>query len=739
MTDKPAQPQPESGAAGRAAAAPGIGGSGAAPASEGAGSGAAGHGPAAVSGRRAHRKDSGRSGLRWRKARPAAQPPADTGSVTPAPAASPGAAAGEPTGARPSNVDEAEASAGSSSAAAKPSTTGEPSTTAASGRTEGTAPVPLATPSGSTAAGSQPAASGAGSAKPGHHGGTAPASADTAAGKPAARKPTARKPKERKPAARNPDGSKPAVRPADGRRSAWGIAAGVGLLAVAGAAAAAGSVWDIEGAAAEVPAVSAAVAAGNFTGVCPEPLRLLDSTADETDPQFSPVSESARSRARAVVFSDLGGVLPGSRLAELGARNPLVTIAKSSGDSSTAVRGSSDDGQTKLLAGVVSGQALTEPTVLSVEPIGGQQALAGAAMTYQAGDGDLRGLAAANCTAPANDFWLLGAATTVGATAVLDLHNPTQTPSTINLELVGAGGRIQAAGTRGLLLAPGESRAIVLGGLAAKQESLAVHVRTSGGPVSGTIQQSFLRGLAPGGVELLTPTADAAVEQVVTGVQIQGGKPAGSRAQTGGGSAKPALAVAVPGRQDARLQIQVFGKDGEARLPGGGALTAAAGTVTEVPLDALPAGTYSIRIASDVSVVAAARVSRTAGKDTPPDFAWSPAAGRLGSEHLAVVPGGTASRLVFGAPAGDATVKLVPVDRDGKPGKEQVIHVPGGSTVAVDPKAGGADPAAVVVSASGEPVYGAQVLTGADRADVSVLPVPPGVQGRQSVPVYLGY
>ncbi|MFD1214686.1 DUF5719 family protein, partial [Arthrobacter sp. GCM10027362] len=517
-----------------------------------------------------------------------------------------------------------------------------------------------------------------------------------------------------------------------------GIAAGIGLLALTAAATAAGSLSGVGSAAAEVPAVSAAVAAGNFIGVCPEPLRLLDSAADETDPEFSPVSDSARTRARAVVVSDLGGTVPGSRLTELGARKPLKTIAESS--ATDEARGSSADGQTRLLAGVVTGQKLTAPTVLSVEPIGGRQALAGGTMTYRAGDGDLRGLAAANCTAPANDFWLLGAETGVGATAVLNLHNPTQTPSTVDLELVGSKGRIQASGSRGLLLAPGESRSIVLGGLAAKQDSLAVHVTTSGGPVAGTIQQSILRGLTPGGVELLARSADAGLQQVVTGVQVQAaGLSRSVRGQRGYESAAPALEVVVPGSEDAGLQVRVFGPDGEVRLPGGGAITAAAGSVTVVPLESLPAGTYSVQVTSDVSVVAAARVSRATAKGEPVDFGWAPATSRLGSEHLAIVPGEAGSRLVFGAPSGAAQVKLVPVGRDGRLGKERVVEVPAGTTVTVDPGADGADPAAVMVSAAGDAVYGSQVLVNPGRPDVSVLAIPAGVQGRQSVPVHLGY
>jgi hypothetical protein len=121
------------------------------------------------------------------------------------------------------------------------------------------------------------------------------------------------------------------------------------------------------------------------------------------------------------------------------------------------------------------------------------------------------------------------------------------------------------------------------------------------------------------------------------------------------------------------------------------------------------------------------------------DFGWSPAVSRLGSEHLAIVPGGTESRLVFAAPSKTAEVKLVPVDRGGNLGKERVVKVPAGTTVTVDPQARGADTAAVMVGATGDAVYGAQVLSGPDGPGIAVLPVPDGGQGRQSVPVHLGY
>ncbi|EMY32830.1 hypothetical protein D477_018079 [Arthrobacter crystallopoietes BAB-32] len=517
-----------------------------------------------------------------------------------------------------------------------------------------------------------------------------------------------------------------------------GVAAGVGIVLVGAGAVVAGSLVPPPGGAADVEPIAAAVPAGDFTAVCPEPLKLLDSAADEVDPEFSPVSRTAETRARAVVFSDLGGTIPGSVLNELGADSPLLRIAESTDEAGTG--GSNEAGETRLVAEVVSGQEIQAPTVLSVEPMGEQHSRAGAAMSYTAEDGDLRGLAAANCLRPSNDFWLLGASTTVGASSVLNLYNASETPATVDLELLGAEGPIQAVGSRGLLLAPGESRSLVLAGLAAGQESLAVHVSSSGGAVAGTIQQSVLRGLTPGGVELLQPGSGPGLRQVVTGIEVQDEKLArGIRSQNGYENAAPSLEVVVPGAGDARLEVRLFGPRGQVELPGGGVLTAAAGSVLSIPLDSLPAGTYSADISSDVSVAAAARVSRGTGEGDPVDFGWAPSSVRLGSDHLAIVPPGVSSKLSFTAPDGEAEISLRPVDRSGKIGAARTVAIPAGRTVTVNPKDGGQDPAAMLVSATGEAVYGSQVVYNGGQPNISVLPIPPGAQGQQSVPVFIGY
>jgi hypothetical protein len=253
------------------------------------------------------------------------------------------------------------------------------------------------------------------------------------------------------------------------------------------------------------------------------------------------------------------------------------------------------------------------------------------------------------------------------------------------------------------------------------------------------VQQSILRGLTPGGVELLQPTAAASPQQVISGVRIQ--DPAATKkvaAQRGFEFATPALQVAVPGSTNAVVSVRVLGTKGELAIDGGGVFTVPAGSVGQLPLTDLPEGTYTVEVTADVSVLAGVVSSRGSEVDAPVDIAVAPSGERLGSEHLAVLPNAT-SVLSFSAPTGDAEVRLTGIGSDGAVQEEQVVAVAAGTTVNVSATRVGSDLAAVLVSTTGEAVYGAQVVTSDDGPGVSVLPLPKGSIGGLSVPVGLGY
>ncbi|MET4899734.1 DUF5719 family protein [Paenarthrobacter sp. CC6] len=515
-----------------------------------------------------------------------------------------------------------------------------------------------------------------------------------------------------------------------------GVLSAVVILAAGGGAVAASSMVPGPSGGTSTDVQQADVPAGRALGVCPEPARLVNGTVVGTDADFSPVSTTATSALNAVVLSNPAGTVPGSKVTSLGGGN-VAEIAKTPTSTPTPTAG-----PPVLAAGVASISPVTSPTVVEAGPIGNEQASLAAHLSYSATDGDLRGLASAQCQPPSNDAWVLGANTAVGRTAVLNLSNSSETPATVSLDLYGYEGQIQAPGARGLLVAPGTTRSVNLAGLAPGQSQLGIRVRSTGGPVAGTIQQSVLRGLAPGGVEYLSPGEGPSNLQVMSGVDIQDSEGIKAlAAKSGFADAVPALQIAVPGSTDAVVQVKLYGANGERKLPNGGVVTVKGGSVASLSLDGVPAGSYTIRASSDVSFVASARVTRGSKAEEATDFAWSPASARLGSQHLVAVPRDGLRSLSFGVPEGRATVSYAPVTADGKVGKAVDMDLAGGTTSVIElpAKAGDAVIAGYVVSASGDPVYGALVLGKQGRNDVSVVAIQDAAAGLEKVPVSVGY
>lgn len=513
-----------------------------------------------------------------------------------------------------------------------------------------------------------------------------------------------------------------------------GLVSAAVLIAATGGIVAAASLAPEPAGSRSLPAPLAAVPAGSSVGICPGPARLLEGTEAGTDPQFSPESATARSAVSGAVISAPGGVLPASRLSALDGTT-AVEIAKGAAQSG-------DAGRQELKAGVIEQRAVDAVSVLSADAREGQKPSAAALIKYSATDGDLQGTAAATCQQPSNDLWLAGASTTLGRTSVLLLSNASTTPATVSLELYGTKGQIQAPGSRGLLVAPGSTRSIVLAGLAPGEAQLSVHVRSAGGPVAAAVQQSVLRGLTPGGVDFISPGAAPAARQVMTGIDIQdAGALASLTREKGYEDADPALQITVPGQSDAVVEIKVFGRDGQKALPGGGVVTAKAGAVTEVSLAGVPAGHYTVAATSDVSFVAAARVTRGLTDDRASDVAWAAAGVRLGSQHVVPVPQGGQRTLVFGALEDRATISYSAITSDGRIQAASTADIAGGTTTSIDipEKVNESAVVGYVVSASGDAAYGALMLQQDGRDDISTVALTPAASGQEQIPVSIGY
>ncbi|NVM99318.1 DUF5719 family protein [Arthrobacter sp. SDTb3-6] len=570
------------------------------------------------------------------------------------------------------------------------------------------------------------------SAQSGVVSGDAPAIAAAGQGKPAKaskRAKPAAAPEQAASAAKPGRAPRRKVRP---RARRWpAVLAGSTTAALAVVAVAAGSALPGFDATATVKPRTEVLPVGVTLANCPGPTQLLSGSAAGTDPQFSPNSSSTKTVLNALALSDANGVVPGTSVSSLGSNakelfsvSPTPTAPPASPGASAPATLAPLTGEAKAKAAVVRDEAMGTPSVLKALPFAGQRARSAGSVVVTAADGDLRGLAAATCQTPSNDFWLTGASTTVGRTAVLTLANSTQSSATVSLDLFGASGPIQAPGGKSLVIAPGAVQSVVLSGLAPDQQQLSVHVRSVGGAVSGTIQQSVLRGLTPGGVDFLQPVEGPAASTVIPGVQVQDPAAAAKiSAQDGYSDASTTLQVTVPGATDAVVAVKAYGPSGQAALPGGGVFTAPAGKVSSLPLAGLPQGTYSLSVTSDSAVVAGVRLANSTKPGSAVDLALAPSGSRLGVNHLATLPGGVASSFAFTAPTGAATITMVPVSATGVLGSARTINLRAGVTTVVDPAALlGKDAVAALVSAAGEPAYGTQLLGTKGSANIAVLP-----------------
>ena len=290
-------------------------------------------------------------------------------------------------------------------------------------------------------------------------------------------------------------------------------------------------------------------------------------------------------------------------------------------------------------------QSFGSPLLLSVPTLPGSVVapLVTGSQSQIAGGESLGGLAVAGCAEAAGDSWLVGGSTDIGRTSLVLLSNPTTVLATVDLTVFGETGQVDAPGSTGILVQPGTQRVVSLAGLAPNLRSPVVHVEAMGGQVTATLQQSIVRGLEPGGADLIGASNGPAETQTIAGV-IVSNEAGGDVPDEVGGLSDDAttVRVLVPGTVPAAVQIGVTGVTGQAA----GAsveVDIQPGVPTEVPLTGLVPGTYSLKLNADEPIVAAARSSAagSAGRD----FAWFASSDALDDEFLVAVAAGPSPQL----------------------------------------------------------------------------------------------
>ncbi|HLV05634.1 DUF5719 family protein [uncultured Georgenia sp.] len=504
-----------------------------------------------------------------------------------------------------------------------------------------------------------------------------------------------------------------------GRRTRRVVTAVTGgaLLAAAVAVPVAGEAWPADPV--DVGPAAVPVAATTVTQVCQGPPRLATALAgqDLGYDEFDPAGSGTRTGLDVV------------SLARDGAEPGVLTLHPSLGE--TAGEELSRTGEARL------GHAtMREAVRLAAEPQDDVVALASGTAVAVTESGDLRGLTATPCLAPAASAWIVGGSTEPGHSAQLVLSNAGATPATVTLTGWGSTGPLDLSAAGAVLVPPGEQRVVLLEALTADPRPV-VHLEAGGGEVTAVVQDSRLRGLVPAGTDLLTPSVAPTETVVMPGVFV--GETSGE------GPDAPAVRIVNPGEDAVTAQVELLGQDGPVPVPGADALVVDPGAVAEVSLAGMPPGAWTAVVRGDGPLTAAA-VSTSVGRAAddpqhpPVERAWAPATAGL-SAGVAAVPAELVSgvSLVVANPADHSvTVEVVPVLADGTRGTAVTRTLDAGTSLREQVRELADQPvAAVEVRAPDGPVHAALALSAAapDGTLLSVVPVTEDPHSARAVDV----
>ena len=389
---------------------------------------------------------------------------------------------------------------------------------------------------------------------------------------------------------------------------------------------------------------------------------------------------------------------------DVGAMESATAIVPAKGDG--AAKSATYAGRS-IPTDTATSMSTAEGGILTLTPADGRVANAVGSVTTLTKSGDLRGLTAAPCTQPSAMSWIVGGSIAAGSSAELRLVNPGVTPATAKVTLYGSIGRLSLPSNGEITVPAGGSSSLALETKGSQDPRIAVSVEADGGSVVPTLVTESLDGETPAGTDVITPGAAPTTDLVIPGVEIvepasQGEVP---QAKTGADSSDtPAVRIVNPGAAPATVSVTMLGKDGARPLSGAQSVTIDAGSVFDIQLAGVPAGTYGVQVTSSAPVGAAARMVRSGGeyparsKALVHDQAWAQAAlpGAADSGLLAVPRAASLSSAVTVANSGETT-SLTLSSLDGS-WKQDVKVAKGGSAVVEVP----AKVAAVRLSAAGQ-------------------------------------
>ena len=232
------------------------------------------------------------------------------------------------------------------------------------------------------------------------------------------------------------------------------------------------------------------------------------------------------------------------------------------------------------------------------------------------------GLSVANCEAGSNEAWFVAGDNSVGREALLVMANPSKVDATVSLDVIGPSGLVEGTGLSGISVPAKQSTILPIASFAPKTATFAIKVSVRGSLLGMWLQQKTVRGLTPGGLDLVGQLGEPNKVCDIPGFYLRNSAKLESLAASDENltDLRPILRVVAPGDKSATFTAQVQGAEGTnfgTVIQG----TVSAGTAKDFDLTDLSDGNYSIHIEADQPVLAAARFSRVSGNNQ--DFAWA--------------------------------------------------------------------------------------------------------------------
>lgn len=306
----------------------------------------------------------------------------------------------------------------------------------------------------------------------------------------------------------------------------------------------------------------------------------------------------------------------------------------------------------------VEGSTLAAPATVHRQPAD-ETPLAGVT-SQSASTSILRGFASAPCIDPAFDTWIPAGSTVTGRQAVLSLANPGEVPASVDITVYGANGVISSPSAQGILLAPGTRRVFPLSGFAPDEPSPVLRIQSAGSPIAAVLHTTITRGLSADGMAIVTGVSEVGTRAVIPAVLVEGDDQAlEARQQDGYADLAPALRLLAP-EADTTAQIRII-RPGQSDVVSEARLTA--GRVTDVNLDLLGSGVFSVVVEADEAVVAGARVSVVGEGAT--DVSWVSSQPPITGTTVMALPFGPEATLGVVSVEGDQTITLSRLSPDG--------------------------------------------------------------------------